>query len=296
MVGLIDAIDLAKRERGAALMGVLNTTPDSFSDGGRFLAGADAELRVRELCAEGADLIDIGGESSRPGAVPVEPAEQIDRITPGLTAALSAGAWVSIDTTQPRVAEYALARGAHAINDVSCLADPDLATVTARAGAILVLMHSRGTLGSMAGFSNYPADAYDDVVAEVLAEWSAARDRAVVAGMPRERILLDPGLGFAKSAAQSLTLLGRLQELSRAQTPVVVGPSRKSFITAVDPAPPDRRLGGTIAACLIAADRGASLLRVHDVAAVRQALLVARAVDAPSRGGSRPSSQEPSHG
>ncbi len=259
-------------------MGVLNATPDSFYDGGRYQVASQAELRVRELVVEGAEIIDVGGESSRPGASAVDPADQLARVEAPIRAALAAGALVSIDTTSPAVAERALRLGARVVNDVSCLADVDLARVAARGDAALVLMHTRGSLGSMAGFSDYPRDAYQDVAAEVMAEWAQARDRAVAAGVPRERVLFDPGIGFAKNAAQSLELLSRLAELCRMGVPVVVGPSRKSFISTVDPSPPEDRLGGTIAACLLAVQRGASVLRVHDVRTVSQSLLVARAI------------------
>ncbi|MBN2196807.1 MAG: dihydropteroate synthase [Polyangiaceae bacterium] len=268
-------------------MGVLNVTPDSFFDGGRYTSVPTAEARLRALVAEGADLIDIGGESSRPGAGRVETAEQIRRIAPAVRLAKELHAWVSVDTTEPEVAEFALAHGAAGINDVSCLADPDLARVTARAGALLILMHTRGPLGSMAGFSEYPAAAYRDLVGEVSDEWMAARDRAVQAGMASEQVLCDPGLGFAKNAEQSLELLRRLPELTRTGARLVVGPSRKSFISAIDPSPPEARIGGTIAACLAAAQRGATVLRIHDVATVRQALLVAQAVTQPPALGER---------
>lgn len=268
-------------------MGVLNVTPDSFFDGGRYTTVAAAEARVRAMLAAGADIIDIGAESSRPGATPVDAVEQIRRLEPALRLALSLGAWVSVDTPCPRVAEHALAVGAHLVNDVSCLADPDLAAVTARRGAALILMHSRGTLGSMAGFSEYPATGYRDVAAEVIDEWSGVRDRAISAGLPADRVLFDPGLGFAKNAAQSFELLRRLPELVAVGARVVLGPGRKSFISALDGSAPDDRLGGTIAACLLAAERGVSVLRVHDVAEVRQALDVARAGTLPDSGPGR---------
>jgi dihydropteroate synthase len=185
----------------------------------------------------------------------------------------------SVDTSDPRVAERALALGAHVVNDVSCLRDPDLARVTAQAGAVLVLMHSREPMSELNGFSSYPDDAYDDVIDDVLREWRAARGRAVSAGMPPRDVWIDPGIGFAKNARQSFALLQRLNELTHEGVPLVVGPSRKSFITAVDPAPPEERLGGTIAACLHAAANGARVLRVHDVRAVRQALLVSQAAE-----------------
>ncbi len=265
------------RQRAACLMGVVNATPDSFYDGGRHLDPAAARDHVDQLLGEGADLVDVGGESSRPGSTPVPGDEQIRRVEPAVRRALERGAVVSIDTTSPEVAERMLAIGARIVNDVSCLADADLARVTARAGGVLVLMHSREPMSELRGFSEYPDAAYGDVVLDVLAEWRRARDRAVSAGMAPEDVWLDPGIGFAKNARQSLELLARLSELAHEGVPVVVGPSRKSFIASVDAVPAEARLGGTIAACLVAQARGAKVLRVHDVAAVRQALAVARA-------------------
>lgn len=260
-------------------MGVVNATPDSFYASGRSESGDAARARIDQLVVEGAQIADIGGESSRPGAVPVSDAEQIARVEPAVAHAVaSQKLQVSVDTTSPRVAEHLLARGAVFVNDVSCLADVDLARVTARANATLVLMHTRGTLGSMTGFSEYPDDAYGDVVADVRREWCAARDRAIAAGLPRERVWFDPGIGFGKNARQSLELLARLAELSDLGVPIVVGPSRKSFIRAVDDVGPEERLGGTIAACLWCAEHGADILRVHDVRAVRQALSLTEAL------------------
>lgn len=256
-------------------MGVVNATPDSFYQAGRSESQAAALARVDQLRDEGAEIADIGGESSRPGAAVVTADEQIARIEPAVARAVATGKLqVSVDTTSPRVAEHMLAIGAVLVNDVSCLADPDLARVTARGGATLILMHTRGALGSMAGFSDYPDDAYEDVVTDVRREWCEARDRAVAAGLPRERVWFDPGIGFGKNAQQSFELLRRLGELRSLGVPVVVGASRKSFIRAVDDAGPEERLGGTIAACLWCAAQGADVLRVHDVRAVRQALSV----------------------
>lgn len=259
-------------------MGVINLTPDSFYDGGRYPDPEAACRRVDEIVSEGADIVDIGGESTRPGAEPVPAVEQIARIEAAVRHAVARGdVTVSVDTTDSRVADSMLGLGAHIINDVSCLADPELARVTARHHGAMVIMHSRGPMRDMRGFSVYPDDAYGDVVVDVLREWTEARDRAVAAGVPSTDILLDPGLGFAKNAAQSYALLQRLPELARSGAHVVVGPSRKSFIAAADPSPPDQRLGGTIAACILAVQRGAAVLRVHDVREVRQALSVARA-------------------
>lgn len=256
-------------------MGVVNATPDSFYAAGRSETDSASVTRIDELIAAGADIVDIGGESSRPGAAPVSTEEQLRRVEPAVEHAVrSAKAQVSVDTTNPRVAERVLAIGAQIVNDVSCLADPDLARVTARASGTLVLMHARGPLGSMNGFSEYPDDAYGDVVADVRREWCAARDRAIAAGMPQERIWLDPGIGFDKNARHSFELLRRLHELTDLGVPIVVGVSRKSFLKAVDDVGPEQRLGGTLAACLWCAEQGASVLRVHDVQEVRQALAV----------------------
>jgi dihydropteroate synthase len=261
-------------------MGVVNATPDSFYQSGRSEGQAAARERVEQLCAEGAEIADIGGESSRPGAAAVPADEQLARIEPAVAHAVAGGKLlVSVDTTSPRVAERMLEIGAVFVNDVSCLADVDLARVTARRGATLILMHTRGGHGSMAGFSDYPDDAYEDVVADVRREWSAARDRAIAAGLPRERVWFDPGIGFGKNARQSFELLRRLGELADLGVPLVVGASRKSFIRAVDDVGPEERLGGTIAACLWCAAQGASVLRVHDVRAVRQALSVTEALN-----------------
>jgi dihydropteroate synthase len=278
---LASAIDRAKREGVALLMGVLNTTPDSFSDGGLYLEPGAAQRRVDELLAAGADIVDIGGESTRPGAPAVPDGEQIARIRHALVYAVKERhALVSVDTTRPEVAAYALAQGASIVNDVSCLADDALAEVAARAGAALIIMHARGAMTAMRGFSDAPGDAYGDIVEDVRTEWTAARERAVARGMDPREIAFDPGIGYMKNAAHSLELLRRLDELTALGAPMVVGPSRKSFIAkAVSPdAPASARLGGTIAACLAAADRGAAVLRVHDVFEVKQALDLARAI------------------
>ena len=262
-------------------MGVLNVTPDSFSDGGRHLAPSAATKRVDELLAQGADIIDIGGESTRPGSLPVPAAEQIERLRhPLLHAARERRAVVSVDTTNPDVARYALSEGASVINDVSCLADIALAAAVAEKGGALVIMHARGSMSEMRGYSDAPGDAYGDIVADVDREWRAARDRAVQSGVDARDIVFDPGLGYMKNAAHSLELLRRLGEFASLEAPVLVGPSRKSFIAKITSSgtAPDERLGGTIAACLAAADGGATILRVHDVADVKQALALRRAL------------------
>ncbi len=276
MAELCATIESAARAEGAALMGVLNVTPDSFSDGGLFLPPGAAQAHIDALVAGGASIIDVGGESSRPGAEVVPPDEQIRRVGPAVDHAVRRGALVSIDTTSPEVADFALRRGARIVNDVSCLSDPELARVTARYDAAIVVTHSRGPMAKMAGFSRWPEADYGDVVADVKAEWSDARDRAVALGVRPEHVFCDPGFGFSKSARHTLELLRRLHELRATGALLVVGPGRKSVISAVDPSAPGDRLGGTIAACILAVQRGATVLRVHDVREVRQALAVMR--------------------
>ena len=284
VVGVVSRqIEDLRRERGMPLlMGVLNVTPDSFFDGGRYDGIGTAARRIDQLVTEGADLIDIGGESTRPGAAAVPASEQIARLEPALRHALGTGRLVSIDTTSPEVARFALGVGAHLLNDVSCLADADLARACAEHRAPLIIMHARGPAASMAGFSVYPDSGYEDVVEDVRREWQSARNRAVVAGMSAEDVYFDPGIGFAKNAQQSYTLLARLAAF-QSEGLIVVGASRKSFIAAVDGAPPEERLGGSVAACLLAAARGAAIIRVHDVREVRQALRVAAVVERESR-------------
>ncbi len=280
--------------RGVALMGVCNVTPDSFSDGGLFLDPAAARARVDELLAEGADVIDVGGESTRPGAPAVSAGTQIDRILDVVRYAVSAAgssgaagspvgrACVSVDTGDPEVAAACLDAGAHAVNDVTCLRDEGLAEVVAGREAALVLMHVRGLQEKMAGFSEYPDDAYGDVVSDVCGEWESAAVRACSRGVPPEALVMDPGLGFSKNARQSADLLARIGEIVEGiDAPIAVGASRKSFLKLVDPeAAPGARLGASIAAALHAARAGVSLLRVHDVRATRQAVDLALRLDA----------------
>ncbi len=259
-------------------MGVLNVTPDSFFDGGRYDDAGQAVRRIDQLLADGADLIDIGAESTRPGAAAIAADEQIARLDRALRYAVQSAALVSVDTASAAVARYALGLGAHLINDVSCLADDDLARACTEHQAPLIVMHARGPAASMAGFSVYPDSGYQNVVEDVRREWRAARVRALAAGMAAEDVYFDPGLGFAKNAQQSYTLLARLAEF-QGEGLMVVGASRKSFLASVDGAPPEERLGGSVAACLLAAERGAAILRVHDVREVRQALRVAGVVE-----------------
>jgi dihydropteroate synthase len=263
----------ARRRRGVALVGVCNVTPDSFSDGGKHFSHDAACKHVDELIAEGADAVDIGAESTRPGAKPVPPKEQLERLLEVVRYAASKTC-VSVDTTSPEVASACLEAGAAVVNDVSCLADARLAKVVSDAGATLILMHARGTQAEMKGFSVYPEDAYGDLVRDVIVEWNRAADRAISAGLTRSALVMDPGLGFAKSAKQSMDLLRRTGELvAQLDVPVMIGASRKSFLRLVDAdASPAERIGASVAAAAHAARAGAGLVRVHDVRATRQAV------------------------
>jgi dihydropteroate synthase len=266
--------------------GVLNVTPDSFSDGGLYLQRNAALAHAERMLADGADVIDIGGASSRPrgqhyagGAVFVDADEEASRVG-ALVAALARGlgARVSIDTTKADVARVAIDAGALIVNDVSCAASDDLLRVVAERGVEYVVMHSRGT-----GAIEVPNTTYRDVVTEVLAELHAAAERAVACGISRDRLWLDPGLGFAKTAAQSLALLAQTEALVASGLRVLCGPSRKGFIAEYAPSPNGERPSvserepGTLAAITIAVLQGASAVRVHDVRAARQAVMVADA-------------------
>ena len=259
------------------VMGVVNVTPDSFSDGGLFLDPGRAIAHGRELAAEGADILDVGGESTRPGAQAVTAQEELDRIGP-VVAALAGegglGAPVSIDTTKAAVAEAALDAGAATVNDVSALRfDPDMAALCAERGCGVVLMHMLGTPRTM-----QESPAYDDVVDQVKSFLSERLEFAVGEGIAEERIWVDPGIGFGKTVGHNLELLRRLGELRELGRPIVVGTSRKSFLGALTGRDADRRLGGTVASNVLALTAGADVFRVHDVAEVRQALALAGAI------------------
>jgi dihydropteroate synthase len=258
----------------AKIMGVVNVTPDSFSDGGKYLEPRRAVEHGRALVAEGADILDVGGESTRPGAEAVSVEEELRRVVPVIEGLASAGAAISVDTSKAAVAAAALDAGAGIVNDVTALrGDPEMAGLCAERGATVVLMHMLGEPRTM---QDNPQ--YGDVVAEV-GDFLAARMAAALgAGVDEERIWLDPGIGFGKTAAHNMELLRRLGELGRLGRPLVIGTSRKSFIGQLDGSPADARLGGTIASSVLAAAEGAAVLRVHDVAAMRQALSVAAAV------------------
>jgi dihydropteroate synthase len=257
------------------VVGVVNVTPDSFSDGGRFLDADDAVAQALRLASEGADLIDVGGESTRPGAAEVSEEEELRRVIPVISrlAAARFPVPISVDTSKAAVARAALDAGAAMVNDVRALADPELLAVVARAGVPVVLMHMRGTPRDMRERA-----VYGDLVGEVRSELSLAMARAVSGGVREDRIVLDPGLGFAKTAEQSLELLARLPEFLSLGRPLYVGPSRKSFIGALTGAPPEERLAGTLASVTAAVLGGATFVRVHDVAPSRQAVKVAAAL------------------
>lgn len=257
-------------------MGIVNVTPDSFSDGGVYAAPDDAVAHGLSLAAAGADLIDVGGESTRPGAAPVAIDDERRRVL-GVIEALSAQVAVplSVDTTRPEVAAEAVAAGAGVINDVSMLRDgPALAAVAAQTGAGLILMHSRGTPATMQDEADYDGDP----VTIVRRELDGAVRVAARAGVQPDRLLIDPGIGFAKTAATSLMILSRLEEFTGGRWPVVVGVSRKSFIGEVLDLPVADRLEGTLAAETAAAMAGAAMVRTHDVVASRRAVQVADAL------------------
>jgi dihydropteroate synthase len=270
---------------GPFLMGVVNATPDSFSDGGLHLEAGAAVERALRLAEEGADLLDLGGESTRPGAPPVPAGEEIARVVPVVERLRARGfpLPISVDTSKGPVARAALAAGADLVNDVTALSDPDLARACAEASVPVVLMHMRGTPGDMTSRATY-----GDVVAEVGRELEAALARAEAAGIARERTILDPGIGFAKTAEQSVELIARIGELRGLGRPLLVGPSRKSFIGKLTGAEVADRLPGTIAAVVACVLAGVELVRVHDVAAARQAARVAAALRERTPRASRP--------
>jgi dihydropteroate synthase len=256
------------------LMGVVNVTPDSFSDGGLYLDAGAAVRHGEELARDGADILDVGGESTRPGAEAVSAEEELRRVEPVVAALAAAGHTVSIDTSKAAVAEAALEAGAAIVNDVTALrGDPQLGALCAEREAGVVLMHMRGEPRTM---QRNPV--YEDVVDDVKAFLAERLEAALAAGIAEEKVWLDPGIGFGKTLAHNLELLLRLGELRELGRPLVVGASRKSFIGAIDGSPVGERLGGTIAASVLAAAEGAELLRVHDVAAAAQALKLAVAI------------------
>jgi dihydropteroate synthase len=263
------------------IVGIVNVTPDSFSDGGRLQALDDVRRHVERLVAEGADVIDIGGESTRPqGAMPVDATEELRRVLPAIQSGVEdfPGIPVSVDTVKARVAADALAAGASIVNDVSGFRlDAGMALVCARAGAGVVLMHSRGDVADMATFVHGVYG--DDAVGEVISELRAGVQRAEDAGVESNRIVIDPGIGFSKRGEQSLAMLSQLKRFATLGYPVLVGVSRKRFIGEITKvAAPSERTAGTVGANVVALERGARLFRVHDVKPSRDALDVAWAI------------------
>lgn len=283
-----DIVRGAVARRGAALMGICNVTPDSFSDGGRYLDRDAAKAHVDRLVEEGADIIDIGGESTRPGCEPVPPAVQIDRVIDVVRHAASRHpkTCVSIDTTSAEVAAACLDAGAHAVNDISLLSEEELARVAGGSHAALVLSHARAPQTTMKGFGYWPLDGYGDVVKDVARDWSKAAKRAMELGVANEALVMDPGLGFSKASRHSFELLRRASQLVglMGDTPVLFGASRKSFLTLVDrEAKPEERVGASLVAALHAVRAGVRILRVHDVRSTRQALDMEIVLEAPRR-------------
>lgn len=254
------------------VMGILNVTPDSFSDGGRFIDPASAIAHAAEMAQQGADILDIGAESTRPygGAKPVGADEELARLAPVLPEVAKLGLPVSIDTIKATVAAWALDHGASIVNDVWGLQrDPDMAPLVAARGVPVIVMHNRDS-----------ADPNLDIVADVNAFFARSLEIAERAGIAREKIVLDPGIGFGKTPEQSIRCLARLAEFKSFGLPLLVGASRKRFINTVTPSPPDDRIGGSIASHLLAVEQGAAIIRAHDVKETVQALRVAAAIEA----------------
>jgi dihydropteroate synthase len=263
---------------GFRLMGIVNVTPDSFSDGGRFVRAEAAIEHARALADEGAAILDVGGESTRPGSEPVGAEQELARVLPVLEG-LAATDWgaerpqISIDTRKASVARAALAAGATLVNDVSALRDPEMASVVAESGADCCLMHMLGEPRTMQDDPRY-----EDVVDEVKAFLEERLGLAVSEGIEERRVLLDPGIGFGKSDEHNLELLRRLDEIVALGRPVVIGTSRKGFLGRIGQAPPGgERVAATLATNVLAFERGASVFRVHDVAPARESLLVTAA-------------------
>jgi dihydropteroate synthase len=257
------------------IMGVLNVTPDSFSDGGAFLDRDAAVRHGLRLAHEGADLLDVGGESTRPGADPVSERDELARVIPVIEGLRAGGATarISIDTAKAAVADAALAAGADYVNDVTALrGDPDMAALVAERGVDVCLMHMLGTPRTMQSEARY-----DDVVADVTAFLASRIEAAVAAGIAPERIEVDPGIGFAKTLDHNLELLRRLGELKALGRPIVLGTSRKSFLGRITGRETAERMPATLATVVMGYERGAEVFRVHDVAAARDALAVAAA-------------------
>ena len=258
------------------VMGILNATPDSFSDGGKFVDRKRALARARQMLADGADIIDVGGESTRPGAAPVSPSDELERVIPIVEALATQGACVSVDTMKPEVMRAAARAGASMINDVRALQEPGALETIASLDIGVCLMHMQGTPATM-----QRAPCYEDVVTQVRCFLIERAQACIDAGIVSERICIDPGFGFGKTAAHNLTLLHELLHIAGAGYPVLVGLSRKSSLGSLTGRDPGDRLGASIAAALMAVARGAAIVRVHDVRETVDALKVWHAVEHP---------------
>ncbi len=273
-------------------MGVVNVTPDSFFDGGLYFEPARAIERALKLAAEGADIVDIGGESSRPGSHPITAREEKKRVLPVIEVLREKkDVLISVDTTKASVAEAALDAGADIINDISAgRFDPEIIRLAAERGAGLVLMHMKGTPRTM---QNAPS--YEDVVAEVRDFLAERIEAAEAGGVRRDSLIIDPGIGFGKNLEHNLALLRSLDEFAALGRPILVGISRKSFIGKILNLDPQDRLEGTIAAAIISRLNGASILRVHDLQAVRRAIIVAESILGREAAGTDPKKKEKAH-
>jgi dihydropteroate synthase len=262
------------REHKTLIMGILNVTPDSFSDGGRFMSHEDAVRHALKMIADGADIIDVGGESSRPGARPVTADEEIRRVVPVIEALKAKSrVLISVDTCKAQVADEALAAGAGMLNDITALGDPAMGEVAARHGCDVVLMHMLGTPGVM---QDKPR--YGDVIADIrryLRERSAAAEKA---GIAPERLILDPGIGFGKTPEHNLEIIARIGEFREPGRRLMAGPSRKSFIGTLLGLPVEQRLEGTAAAVAACVLGGAEIVRVHDVLEMKRVASVCDAI------------------
>ncbi|MFQ5479665.1 MAG: dihydropteroate synthase [Thermodesulfobacteriota bacterium] len=260
--------------RSTVIMGILNITPDSFSDGGDYVEPSKAVTRAVQMLSEGADWIDVGGESSRPGASPVTASEEAGRIMPVIKTLIKEGVTISVDTTKSYVAGLALEEGASIINDISAFSmDPEMAALCARFKAFCVLMHKRGTPATMQSDTEY-ANLSDEVYSYLESRIKYAVER----GVERERIMIDPGIGFGKSARGNLELIRSIPYFKKLGCPLLLGVSRKSFIGAVTGEADGERLSGSLAAATAAVLKGADVLRVHDVRETKKAVLMAEAI------------------
>ncbi len=263
-------LDRLLSPKRAMVMGILNLTPDSFSDGGKFVDPLLAVTHAKRMISEGADMIDVGAESTRPygGMAPVTAQIERERLEPVLSAVVALGKPVSIDTMKAEVADWAISQGAAIANDVWGLQrDPDMAHVVAKHGVPVIVMHNRET-----------ADPSIDIIADMEAFFERSLEIAAKAGMRREQIILDPGIGFGKVPEQSIIAVAQLHRFKRFGLPILIGLSRKRFIASIVPSEPNQRLGGSIAGHLMAVQAGATIVRTHDVAETMQALRVAEAI------------------